>query len=149
MEKLVERFLNYIRFNTASDAESNEIPSTEGQVRLGKYLHEELEQMGVEARIGNAGIVYGHLPANCSECNIPSIGFVAHMDTPQHLNCDSIKPNFVENYDGKPVLLNEEKGIFLDPKKDTFLKDLIGHDLITTDGTTILGQMIRRELPNW
>lgn len=139
MKKLVERFLKYIRFDTSSDAGSQQIPSTLGQLELGRCLREELERMGAEARMIKSGVVYGHLASNSKRKDIPAIGFIAHMDTPQNLNCRDIKPNFIKKYDGNPVVLNQKLGIALDPKKDTFLKELIGHDLITTDGTTILG----------
>lgn len=139
MEKLVERFLRYIQIDTASDRDSETIPSTPGQLELGRLLLKELKEMGVEAWMIESGVVYGHLPANCEKEGVPAIGFVAHMDTPQNLNCQNIKPRFVNKYEGGTIVLNEEYGLTLDPEKNSFLRDLVGQDLITTDGTTILG----------
>ena len=139
MDRLVERFLSYIAIDTSSDPASDRIPSTAGQLTLGKKLLEELSRLGVRAQMDKNGIVYGHLPANSRKSGLPAIGFVAHMDTPPGLNSRGIRLRFIKNYDGSPIILHEKNQLILAPEQDPFLPGLIGHDLITTDGTTILG----------
>ncbi|MFV0393782.1 MAG: peptidase T [Coprobacillaceae bacterium] len=136
--KIENRFLKYVSFDTQSDPYSDSTPSTLKQLDLGKYLVEELLTLGVsDAHLDEYGIVYGSIPANAKEKD--AIGFIAHMDTSPDADGKDIKPQLISNYDGKAILLNKDLQIYLDPKDFPALHDVIGHDLITTDGTTLLG----------
>jgi peptidase T len=135
--KAYERMLKYVEFDTASDETTGTWPSTQKQLKLAEYLVDELRSLGVEnAEMDESGYVYGTLPANTDKQNVPAIGLIAHMDVVGDLGADRIKPQIVKNYGGDVIHLN---GIDLDPATDKFLKNRIGHDLITTDGTTLLG----------
>lgn len=137
-QKLKERFLKYISFDTQSNDQSNTIPSTEKQKDLGKYLNEELKSIGViESFMDEHGYVYGFLPSNCNSNN--TIGLIAHLDTSDEASGKNIKPQIIPNYDGGVILLNEKLNLSLDPKEFEYLNSQIGHELITTDGTTLLG----------
>lgn len=139
MSKVVEKFIKYVKFNTMSDESMNTVPTTSGQLVLAKELVKELEQIGMsEVSVDENGYVMAVLPSNVKK-KIPSIGFIAHMDTSPEVSGMNIHPKFVENYDGKDIVLNEEKNIILSPKDFPELKDYIGKTLITTDGTTLLG----------
>lgn len=139
MSKVVEKFLKYASYDTKSDDESTTVPSTVGQMILGKILVEELKQMGIqEVSIDDNGYVMATLPSNI-EKDVPTIGFIAHMDTAPDMSGKNVSPKFVENYDGKDIVLNEKNNIVLSPKDFPELKNYIGETLITTDGTTLLG----------
>ena len=139
MSKVVEKFLKYASYDTKSDDESTTVPSTVGQMILGKILVEELKQMGIqEVSIDDNGYVMATLPSNI-EKDVPTIGFIAHMDTAPDMSGKNVSPKFVENYDGKDIVLNEKNNIVLSPKDFPELKNYIGKTLITTDGTTLLG----------
>lgn len=136
--KLEDRFLKYVSFDTQSDPNSTTAPSSKKQLELGKYLVEDMKSIGIEnAELDEYGIVYGSIPANDNNGKI--IGFIAHMDTAPAASGANIKPQFVNNYQGGKITLNKEKELYLDPKEFNCLNQLIGHDLITTDGTTLLG----------
>lgn len=139
MDKLVDRFLKYITFDTHSDRDSHSIPSTKGQLTFAKELMKELEQLNISVIKDKSGIVYAHIDSNCVDEDIPTIGFIAHMDTPPHLRACDIQPRIIKNYDGKNIIINKDLGLMMDSDKYLFLKDLIGHDVIVSDGTTILG----------
>lgn len=133
-----KRFLKYVSFDTQSDPYSNTTPSSLKQLELGKYLVTELKSIGVkDAYLDEYGIVYGTIEANCDKKDV--IGFIAHMDTSPDAPGHAIKPQIVKNYDGGIITLNKELQIYLDPKDFPDLKEVIGHDIITTDGTTLLG----------
>lgn len=137
-EKLKERFLKYIKFDTQSDDSSNTIPSTMKQKDLGKYLEEELKSIGLsEAFMDEVGYVYGFLPSNCGSNT--TIGLIAHMDTSDEASGKDVKAQIISNYDGGIIVLNEALGLKLDPSEFNYLNSQIGHELITTDGTTLLG----------
>lgn len=139
MEKLVERFLNYVKVDTKSDPDSETCPSTKKQFELAQILLEELKALGLEdARMDDNGYVMATLPANTDK-DIPTIGFIAHMDTSPDMEGANVNPQIVKNYDGGDIVLNTEKNIILSPKDFPELKKYIGEDLITTDGTTLLG----------
>lgn len=139
MEKLVERFLKYVNVETTSIEESTTVPSTPGQLELAGKLVEELRGMGLQdADVDKNGYVMATLPANTDK-KIPTIGFIAHMDTSSAASGANIKPQIVKNYGGGDIVLNKEKNILLSPKEFPSLKKYIGKDLITTDGTTLLG----------
>lgn len=139
MSKLVERFLNYVKYETTSDESSTSVPSTNTQLEFAKTLAKELKDIGLQdVSLDDNGYVMATLPSNV-EKDVPVIGFIAHMDTSPDMSGKDVKPNIVKNYDGKDIILNKEKNIILSPKDFPELKDHIGMDLITTDGTTLLG----------
>ena len=134
---LVKRFLKYVSFDTQSDDNSKETPSTSKQLLLGKYLVNELKSIGCkDVLLDQYGIVYASIPSNSNE-KLPSIGLIAHMDTSPDCSGANIKPRIINKYDGSDIILNESTVM----KVSDFpsLKDNIGEDLIVTDGTTLLG----------
>ncbi|WP_128609686.1 peptidase T [Clostridium haemolyticum] len=131
--------MRYIKFDTKSSEESSTIPSTRGQIELAKELAKELEKMGLsEVSVDDKAYVMATLPSNMDK-TLPTIGFISHMDTSPDISGKDIKPQFIENYDGKDIVLNQEKNIVLKVKDFPEIKDYIGKNLITTDGTTLLG----------
>ncbi|WP_025730615.1 peptidase T [Atopobacter phocae] len=136
MEQMLERFLNYISFDTKSDPSQVSCPSTAGQLVLGEQLVKELKEMNLQnIRHDENGYIYATLPGNVP--NARPIGFVAHMDTSPDLDGKCENPQIIENYDGQDIRLNDQ---FTTTVKDfPFLSDLKGHTLVTTDGTTLLG----------
>ena len=136
MSKVAERFLKYVSFDTQSKDEEEQVPSTEKQLVLAKELVKELEEMGAsDVRLSEHGYVYATIEAN-TEKNVPSLGFVAHMDTAPAMSGRDVKARIVEKYAGGDIVLNEEKNIVMTVK---FMADCEGRDLIVTDGTTLLG----------
>jgi len=135
--KAYERLITYAKFNTQSDHESKTYPSTASQLVLGKYLLNELKELGVDASMDEFGYVIGRIKGNTE--NQPTIALIAHMDTSPDASGKDVKPRIVKKYDGKDIILNEEKGLVLSPDTFETLNDQIGHDLIVTDGTTLLG----------
>lgn len=137
MSRVVERFLKYVKFDTKSDEESSTVPSTEEQLVLAKELGKELEEIGLShVSVDENGYVMAVLPSNMDK-KVPTVGFIAHMDTSPDMSGTNVNPRFVENYDGEDIKLNEE--VTLSPKDFPELKNYIGETLITTDGTTLLG----------
>ena len=133
-----ERFLKYVSYDTQSDEYSSTTPSTLKQLELGKELVKEMLEIGIDdAHLDEYGIVYGTIKGNGGTGDI--IGFIAHMDTSPDVSGKDIKPQKITNYDGSIIELNKELGLSLNPEEFTSLKKMIGHDLITTDGTTLLG----------
>jgi tripeptide aminopeptidase len=138
MEEMIERFIKYAKVNTQSNEDSETFPSTEGQIELAKIIKEDLEKIGIQATLSEFGYVYAYIPANVERA-IPKVGFLAHMDTSPEVSGKNVNPRIVENYDGNDILLNKEKNIVLSKEKFPVLKEFVGHDLIVTDGTTLLG----------
>ena len=139
MQQLVERFLEYVKFDTQSDENTNLTPSTPGQMVFANYLKGELEKMGLsEISLDDNGYLMAILPANTTR-QVPTIGFIAHLDTSSDMSGHNVKPRIVENYDGKPITLNEENNIVLSPEQFPELQHYVGQDLIVTDGNTLLG----------
>jgi len=137
---LVERFLSYVKVETTSDETTEVTPSTPGQMFFAKQLKDELEQIGLSEVVLDAnGYVYATLPANTDKANIPTIGFIAHMDTAPDASGKNVNPRIVKNYDGNDIVLNEKENIIMRPSYFPELKDHVGEDLIVTDGTTLLG----------
>ena len=135
---LVERFLNYVKFGTQSDELTGTTPSTPGQMVFAKALEQELRDMGLsEISLDELGYLYATLPANTDE-PVPTIGFIAHMDTAPDMSGDGVNPLIVQ-YEGGTITLNEEQGIVLDPAEFPEMNDYVGQQLIVTDGTTLLG----------
>lgn len=133
-----ERFLKYVAFPTMSDPESESVPSTKKQLALAEALAAELREMGlVGVEISEYGYVYASLPANCDK-ELPTIGFISHMDTSNEAADEPIRSRIVK-YTGGDILLNEEKGIYMRTSDYPYLADYAGDELIVTDGTTLLG----------
>ena len=134
---VIERFLKYVSFGTNSDENSESCPSTQSQTVLGKYLAEELKKIGLsEVEQDKDGYVYGVLNATPGRENDASIGFIAHMDTSSAVKGDEIKPQIV-SYQGGDIRLNDSVSISV--KDFPYLEKYTGCDIITTDGTTLLG----------
>lgn len=139
MEKLVERFLKYVRYETTSDPDSETCPSSSGQLVLGQILAQELKEIGLkDVSQDENGYVMATLPSNLDK-KVKTIGFIAHMDTSPDAPGKDVKTKLVENYDGGDILLNREKKVILSPKDFPDLKAYRGETLIVTDGTTLLG----------
>jgi tripeptide aminopeptidase len=137
MSKVVERFIKYVKFDTKADDTSDTVPSTPGQLVLAKELGKELEQLGLsDVSVDENGYVMASLPSNLHK-KVPTVGFIAHMDTSPDMSGTNVNPRFVENYDGGDIKLNDE--VTLSPAELPELKEYIGETLITTDGTTLLG----------
>lgn len=136
---IVERFLKYVSFDTQSAEDAGKTPSTDKQLRLAEYLTEELKGLGMtEVEMDANGYVYATLPAN-TDRPVPTIGFIAHMDTSPDCSGCNVKPRIVRDYDGSDLVLDPEAGIVSSPKKFPELLDHIGEDIIVTDGHTLLG----------
>ena len=139
MEKIIDRFLRYVAFDTASNPDSQSQPSTNKQFALLEQLRKELQDMGVEqVEVDKNGYLMATIPSNTDK-DIPAVGFISHVDTSPDAPGCGIRPRIVENYDGRTIILNEAKGIELNPEEFPELKDYIGQTIITTDGTTLLG----------
>lgn len=138
-QEIIDRFLSYVTIDTQSDPNSNSTPSTEKQWDLAKKLRNELEELGLEqVSIDENAYVMATLPGNVSH-KVPVIGFVSHFDTTPDFTGTNVKPQIIENYDGKDIVLNKEKDIILSPDYFEDLKQYEGQTLITTDGNTLLG----------
>ena len=134
-----ERFLNYVPVWTTSDETSDTVPSADRELVLARMLVEEMIGLGIaDARVDDKGYVYGHIPATPGCEDKPSLGLVAHMDTVADASGENIKPQIIENYDGKDVVL-KGSGDILKVDEFPYLAELKGRTLITTDGTTLLG----------
>lgn len=134
-----ERFLKYVPVWTTSDETSETVPSADRELVLARMLVEEMKELGItDARVDEKGYVYGHIPATPGYEAKPSLGLVAHMDTVADASGENIKPQIIENYDGKDVVL-KGTGDVLKVEEFPYLADLKGRTLITTDGTTLLG----------
>lgn len=137
-EKLLNRFITYIKIFSTSDAESETTPSTERQWDIANYLYKELQDLGLEdVSIDEKGYVFGFIPSNKEE-KVPQVGFIAHYDSSPDFNGENVNPQIWENYDGEDLLLNKETGFTLSSTKFESLKKYIGQTIITTDGTTLL-----------
>ncbi|WP_151894792.1 peptidase T [Patiriisocius marinistellae] len=138
-DKLIKRFISYVTVDTESDPESNTTPSSAKQWDLAKALVEELKEIGLEdVTIDENAYIMATLPSNVDH-EVPVIGFVSHFDTTPDFTGKDVKPQIVENYDGKDIILNKEQNIVLSPD---YFEDLLlykGQTIITTDGTTLLG----------
>ena len=139
MSDVLERFLRYVSYDTQSMEDQETVPSTDKQFVLAELLANELREMGAsDVTMSDHAYVFATIPATVSN-KVPVIGLIAHMDTSPDCSGSQVRPRIVENYDGKDVLLNEEKQIWLKVSEFPFLSDCAGTDLIVTDGTTLLG----------
>lgn len=138
-KQLIQRLITYVQIDTQSDANSTTCPTTPGQLTLANLLVEELKSIGMtEVTMDANGYVMATLPSN-SDKDVPTIGFMAHVDTATDFTGAGVKPQVVDHYDGKDVILNEELHIVLSPRDFPALANYVDHTLITTDGTTLLG----------
>jgi tripeptide aminopeptidase len=136
---VVDRFIKYAKIDTQSDENSDQTPSTLKQFNLAKEIERELIEMGMtDVSLDNNCYLMATLPAN-SDTNIPTIGFIARLDTSPDMSGENVRPRIVEQYDGEDILLNEELNIVLSPNDFPELLDYVGEDLIVSDGTTLLG----------
>lgn len=142
-KSMVNRFLKYVQIDTQSSEESETYPSTEKQLTLSRLLLEELKSIGVkEARLTEHGYVFAALPSNLPKDHphaVPPIGLIAHVDTSPDVSGANVKPVIHENYRGGSITLPTDRSQIIDPADNPALKDCLGHDIITTDGTTLLG----------
>ena len=139
MNKVIEKFIRYVQFDTESDTETGLTPSTPGQMVLAKELAKELEEIGLEnVSLDENGYVMGILPSNL-DYEVPAVGFIAHMDTSPDFSGRNVNPQFVENYNGEDLVLNKAENIVMKVADFPDLKQYVGQTLITTDGTTLLG----------
>lgn len=136
---VIDRFLKYVKYDTQSDPETGVTPSTAKQMDLLKELEKEIKEMGlIEISLDDKGYLMATLPANTDK-KIPTIGFIAHVDTSPDMSGKNVNPRIVEVYDGKDIVLNKEQNIVLSPDDFPELLSHKGEDLIVTDGTTLLG----------
>ncbi|MBF0574980.1 peptidase T [Dysgonomonas sp. GY617] len=136
---VVDRFIKYVKFDTESSTETHTTPSTPGQLVLAEELKKELIEIGLEdISLDGNGYLMATLPAN-SDKKIPTIGFVAHMDTSPDLTGKNVNPRIVKAYDGKDIILNKDLNIVLSPNDFPELLKFTDQDIIVTDGTTLLG----------
>lgn len=136
---VTDRFLKYVKFDTQSDESTNTTPSTPKQLIFAHYLKTELEELGLEdISLDENGYLFATLPSNV-EREVPTIGFISHMDTSPDMSGENVKPRIVPQYDGKDIVLSEEDQIVLSPTRFPELLEHIGEDLIVTDGHTLLG----------
>ena len=134
---VVDRFIKYAKFDTQSDPETSVTPSTAKQMVLAKELEKELREMGLEdISLDEKAYLMATLPANTDK-KIPTIGFIAHLDTSPDLTGTNVNPRIVKNYDGGDIQLNND--VVLSTKMFPEMKDYKGQDLIVTDGNTLLG----------
>lgn len=139
MEKILDKFLRYVALDTTSDPESPTQPSTQKQLELSKLLVKELQELGIaDATLDKDGYVMATIEANC-DCDIPTIGFIAHVDTAPDVSGANIKPQIISNYDGGDILLSKESGLSLKVEEFPEMVQYKGQTIITTDGTTLLG----------
>lgn len=136
---VTDRFLEYVKFDTQSDEQTNMTPSTPGQMVFAKYLKEQLESMGLEEiSLDDNGYLMATLPSN-TDRDVPVVGFIAHLDTAPDMSGKHVNPRIVKAYDGSDITLNADKGIVLSTAEFPELLNYIGQDIIVTDGTTLLG----------
>ncbi len=142
-KSMVERFLRYVQIDTQSSEESQTYPSTEKQLNLSRLLLEELKSLGIkDARLTEHGYVFATLPSNLPSDHsrqVPPIGLIAHVDTSPDVTGANVKPIIHENYNGEKIVLPGDTSQVIDPAENPALKESIGHDIITSDGTTLLG----------
>lgn len=136
---VVDRFLEYVRFDTQSDELTNMTPSTPGQMEFARFLKNELEKMGLKnITLDDYGYLMATLPSNCDR-KVPTVGFIAHLDTSPDMSGRHVNPRIVKDYAGDDITLNAETGVTLSPTQFPELLKYKGQDLIVTDGTTLLG----------
>ncbi len=138
---LVERFLEYVKFDTQSDELTNMTPSTPGQMVFAEYLKKQLEELGLkDITLDANGYLMATLPSNLPVgVSVPTVGFIAHLDTSPDMSGKHVNPRIVKAYPGGDIVLNEAENVVLSPGQFPELNNYVGQDLIVTDGTTLLG----------
>ncbi len=138
-KEIINRFITYAKVDTQSNENNQKTPSTDGQLTLAKMLVDELQSIGMEdVTIDDHGYVMATLPANTDK-EVPTIGFLAHVDTATDFTGANVNPQIIDNYEGNDIVLNEALNVVLSTEAFPELKKYKGHTLITTDGTTLLG----------
>lgn len=138
--KVVDRFLQYVKFDTQSDELTNMTPSTPGQMIFAQHLENELRELGLsDISLDDNGYLMATLPGNTKRKDVPTVGFIAHLDTSPDMSGRHVSPRIVEKYQGGDITLNADKGIVLSPSEFPELEHYVGQDLIVTDGNTLLG----------
>lgn len=141
-QKLQEKFFRYVAITSQSDASQDTVPSTAGQLELAKVLQEDLAKLGlVDLEISEYGVLTGKLPANLPNDyhKVPTVGWVAHLDTVDVCLSPDIKPQIIKNYQGGDICLNAEKNIYLTTAQHPEIEKYIGDDILVSDGTSVLG----------
>ena len=137
---VTERFLQYVKFDTQSDELTNMTPSTPGQMIFARHLEKELQDLGLtEITLDENGYLMATLPGNITDRDVPTVGFIAHLDTSPDMSGKHVNPRIVEKYDGGDIVLNAADNIVLSPSEFPELLHYVGQDLIVTDGNTLLG----------
>ena len=143
MKRVKNKFLKYVKFDTQSNEKSETFPSSVKQFELAKELENELEMLELNnVKMTDKCYVYATLPANTSQ-KVPTVGFIAHMDTSPDFPGAKVNPKCVPNYNGKDIVLNENEGIILTTKDFPELKKYIGQEIIVTDGKSLLGADVK------
>lgn len=138
-DALLQRFLKYVTFDTESKDDVDKVPTSEGQFVFARFLQQELISMGLQdVVLDDKGYLYATLPANCDK-QLPTIGFISHLDTSPDMSGKDVKPRVVEKYAGGDIVLDENLSIVLSCKDFPEVGEYIGHDLVVTDGHTLLG----------
>ena len=136
---VTDRFLGYVKFDTQSDELTNLTPSTPGQMIFAQALEKELQSLGLkDITLDDNGYLMATLPGNTDK-KVPTVGFIAHLDTSPDMSGRHVTPRIVENYDGGDITLDADGGVVLSPESFPELKDYVGQSLIVTDGKTLLG----------
>ncbi|MFN6963677.1 MAG: peptidase T [Pyrinomonadaceae bacterium] len=140
-ESVMDRFLRYVKIDTQSAEDAGKVPSTDKQLVLARLLEKELKDLGVQnVRVSEFGIVYGMVPGNLPDnSKVPTIGFIAHMDTSPAVSGANVNAIIHKNYQGGDIVLPNDKTQVITVAQNPDLKNLIGDDIITADGTTLLG----------
>lgn len=136
--KIIDRFLNYVKFDTQSQHETETYPSTAKQLELIHFLEKELKDMGVDAHVDTYGYLIGRIPGNV-ERKVPTLALIAHVDTSPDASGENVTPRIIHHYDGKDIVLNEDENIIMKTSVFPGLLDNKGDDLIVTNGLTLLG----------
>ena len=140
MKDVLERFLRYVRYDTQSDERSKAFPSTEGQLVFLRHLVDELHEVGVsDAAIDQFGYVMATIPATTTKADVPTIGFIAHVDTSPEMSGANVTPIVHRQYDGRDLLLPGDASAVLRLSDNPALAEQMGHDIVTGSGTTLLG----------
>lgn len=136
---VLDRFLSYTKFDTQSDELTNLTPSTPGQMIFAQALEKELKKIGLEdISLDENGYLMATFPSNIDK-EVPTVGFIAHLDTSPDMSGRHVNPRIVKNYDGGDITLDAENGVVLSQKDFPELKDYVGQDIVVTDGKTLLG----------
>ena len=136
---VTDRFLGYVKFDTQSDELTNLTPSTPGQMIFAQALEKELQNLGLkEITLDDNGYLMATLPGNTDK-KVPTVGFIAHLDTSPDMSGRHVNPRIVENYDGRDITLDPDGGVVLSPESFPELREYVGQSLIVTDGKTLLG----------